>query len=125
MPHLSPLSGAGIYDSSNNVALPNNSLVLIEASGSLLRFMCISGSSQRNIGHFIGLNGSDITKSNTDNFIVARTDPGTLLVHTRSLRSGEQGVYTCQIPDETGRMVEVNVGLYISSSAGTLSACVR
>ena len=113
-------SGAGIYDSSNNVALSNNSLILIESSGSFVQFLCISGSSKPNVGHFIGLNDSDITWSIMDNFIVARSGPGTLRVRTRSLRNREQGVYTCRILDETGEMVDVNVGLYISGNAGMI-----
>ena len=111
---LSPL-GTGIYASSAHEALMNNSLIKA-ASNQHLEFMCMSGSKQGGIGHFIGQNGQDITYKFGRPFYVSIggiDNPG--LIHVRSYRTLHthyQGIYTCRIPDETGSLVDINVGLY-------------
>ena len=109
--------GAGIYVVNGHTALPNNGMII--TSGRVSDLRCISGSSRSNVGHLFDISEVDITLSNTDPFFIFRNSPG--MVHIRSvrnLRSNEQGIYTCRIPDETGTTVDVNVGLYLSSSAG-------
>ena len=108
--------GAGIYVSSGHTALPNNGIILI--SGRVGDFRCISGSRHSNVGHLFDMNEIDITTSTSDPFFTFRHSPGTVHVRSvRNLRSNEQGIYTCRIPDETGSIVDVNVGLYLSGNA--------
>ena len=110
--------GAGIYVAHGHVTLPNNGIILAGAGGRIGEFRCISGSNRFNVGHLFDINEVDITTSSSDPFLTLRhTSPGTVQVRSiRSLRSNEQGIYTCRIPDETGTTVDVNVGLYLSTS---------
>ena len=110
-------SGAGIYVAHGHDALSNNDMIVTGAGGRISEFRCISGSSRSNIGHLFDINEVDITMSNDDPFFTFRHNPGTVHMRSlRSLRSNEQGIYTCCIPDETGTTVDVNVGLYLSSN---------
>lgn len=104
--------GAGIcYLSSDHPILPNNGLILV--NGQVNEFHCISGSTISNVGHLFDINEVNITTSNSDPFFTFHHTPGTLLVKSlRWLHSNEQGIYTCRTPDETGSIVDVNVGLY-------------
>ena len=109
--------GAGIHVAHGHVALPNNGIILTGAGRRISEFRCISGSSRSNVGHLFDVNEVDITTSNSDPFFTLRHSPGTVQVRSiRHLHSNEQGIYTCRIPDETGTTVDVNVGLYLSSS---------
>ena len=95
---------------------------MIITSGRVSDLRCISGSTSSNVGHLFDINEVDITLSSTDPFFIFRNNPGTVHVRSlRSLRSNEQGIYTCRIPDESGTTVDVNVGLYLSGSAGKYS----
>ena len=109
--------GAGIYVAHGHDALPNNGMIVAGRGGRISEFRCISGYSRSNVGHLFDINEVDITTSNSDPFFTFRYNPGTVHVRSlRSLRSNEQGIYTCRIPDETGTTVDVNVGLYLSSN---------
>ena len=104
-----------MYASSAHKALTNNSLIKA-ASNQHLEFMCMSGSKQGGVGHFIGQNGQDITYKFGRPFYVSIggiDNPGLINVRSyRTLYASYQGVYTCRIPDETGSIVDINVGLY-------------
>ena len=124
--------GAGIYVSAGQRALPNNSLIVAGADNRISEFRCLSGSKSLDVGQLISPAGEDITFLGSDSFLVrkgGRFDPG--LLHVRRvvpLRTDEQGVYTCRIPDEMGRTLDVNVALYLKDSAGInnnyLALCV-
>ena len=115
-------TGAGIYVTAGQRALPNNGLIVAGADNRISEFRCLSGSSSPEVGQLLGPAGEDMTFIDSDNFLVRRGgiyDPG--LVHVRRivpLSDEEQGVYTCRIPDEKGVAVDVNVGLYFVDSAG-------
>ena len=119
---MCPAIGAGIYVTSGQRALPNNGLIVASVSNRISEFRCLSGSSSAYVGQFLGPNGEDLTHVDTDHFLVHRGgsyDPG--LIHVRRLTPlarEEQGVYTCQIPNERGIAVDVNVGLYLRDLAG-------
>ena len=93
----------------------NNSLIKAD-SNQHLEFSCMSGSEQGGVGHFIGRDGQDITYKFGRPFYVSIggiDNPG--LIHVRSYRTlyaTYQGVYTCRIPDETGNIMDISVGLY-------------
>ena len=101
-------------------AQPNNGLVISNdpGSGFRFRFFCRSNSSTRGVGELIGLDESPIT----DGSIFGLPTPsngGELrvenIVGTHSLlTASEQGVYTCRIPLEGGKMREINIGVYPS-----------
>ena len=101
--------------------LPNNGLVALvggfQPDEFSLRFFCISGSLMEEVGELIGLNRIPIS-SNSFFFTSNMVLPGELGVFsggtltTQVLGASQQGVYTCRIPDESGIMVSVNVGLY-------------
>ena len=108
--------GAGIYANSAHKALMNNSLIKADSNQRLGEFSCLSGSKQGGIGHFIGRDGKDITYINGDPFHVGIggiRNPGSIQVSSsNTLYATYQGIYTCRIPDETGSLVDINVGLY-------------
>ena len=108
--------GAGIYANSAHKALMNNSLIKADSNQRLEEFSCLSGSKQGGVGHFIGRDGKDITYINGDPFHVGIggiRNPGSIQVSSaNTLYATYQGIYTCRIPDETGNLVNINVGLY-------------
>ena len=108
--------GAGIYTHSAHKALMNNSLIKADSNQRLGEFSCLSGSKQGGVGQFIGRDGRDITYQSDDPFYVSIGNthhPGLVQVNGyRALHKHYQGVYTCRIPDETGSVVDINVGLY-------------
>ena len=113
---LSYLLGAGIYAHSAHKALVNNSLIKVDSNQLLGEFSCLSGSKQGGVGQFIGRDGQDITYQFDDPFHVSIGNthhPGLVRVSGyRTLHTHYQGIYTCRIPDETGNLVDINVGLY-------------
>ena len=108
--------GAGIYARSAHKALMNNSLIKADSIQRLREFSCMSGSKRGGIGHFIGRDGKDITYKSGDPFHVSIggiRNPGLIEVSSyNTLYASYQGVYTCRILDETGSLVDINVGLY-------------
>ena len=108
--------GAGIYANSAHKALMNNSLITADSNQRLGEFSCMSGSKQGGVGHFIGRDGKDITYKLGDPFHVGIggiRNPGSIQVSSaNTLYATYQGIYTCRIPDETGNLVDINVGLY-------------
>ena len=111
--------GAGIqlFDGNQSYNLPNNGIAGLHnpGSGFRLRIFCGSDSMQENVGQFIGLNGIAITGNSF--FAIAHPRPGEVsvdnLVGSQSaLTVSEQGVYTCRIPLQSGRVTDINVGLY-------------
>ena len=121
--HFHSIVGAGIHvmDGSPPGFIPNNGLITLAGSFQSdefsLRFFCISGSLMDEVGVLVGLDGLTIS-SNSFLFISRVSLPGELDVFsggsltTQVLGASQQGVYTCRIPDESGTMLSVNVGLY-------------
>ena len=99
--------------------LPNNGLAIFDdVSGGLrFRLFCRSDSMSENVGQFIGLNGNTLTSNSV--FSIANPQPGELTIQNTvgsqsALTSGDQGVYTCRIPLQSGVIKELNVGIYPS-----------
>ena len=112
--------GAGIYvqvgdESVPLGALPNNSLVISRPSSSAtrVRFLCRSTSASSNVGELIGIDGVPVTNNP---FSVDTAQVGTLEATNSNtntdIGSGNQGVFTCRIPDDNGRTVDINIGVY-------------
>ena len=115
--------GAGIYvtrsgSSSPSTSFRNNSIVLSYASYSYsstrMYFYCCSNSTSY-VGSIIGLNGRSYS-SNFGRFYVGRADYGCIYMYNSGrysyMKSSEQGIYTCSIPDVRGRNMNVHVGIY-------------
>ena len=127
--YISPPTGAGMFvntgDGSVPVGvLPNNGIVIAQdvTSGNRIRVQCRSGSTDFEVGQFVDLDGtSHDIPGNTGDFDLQRggTQRGTLQFFNRvgnepALTSDDNGVYTCRIPDESGTLVDVNIGVYAS-----------
>ena len=129
--HVTSLStGAGIFvntgdDSVPVGVLPNNGIVIAQdvTSRNRLSFQCRSGSTETDVGDIIGLDGNTLPIASfsggvtTGGLNVRRASPATVFVRNRvanepALTADEAGVYTCRIPDESGAMVDVNIGVY-------------
>ena len=103
--------------------LPNNGIVIAQdvTSGNRIRVQCRSGSTDFEVGQFVDRNGmSHDIPGNTGVFDLQRsgTQQGTLQFLNRAgndpvlTAADDNGVYTCRIPDESGAMVDVNIGVY-------------
>lgn len=109
--------GIGIYVTQGHQFLSNDGLIVAQPfTNRISEFRCLSGSTQYNVGQFIGTNGVNIVSDTRDPFYISRGrqfSPG--VIHVRSNRELEteyEGIYTCQMPDETGNVTSINVGLY-------------
>ena len=114
-------TGAGIY---SVFAAPgyefrpiaNNGVIIASSatSNDRIRFECISNSSQTDVG---GITGPDGTTLPSSGYVRAIVSPGSRpgFVRFRALHSftaGDQGIYTCTIPDANDNNIIINVGLY-------------
>ena len=114
--------GAGIhvFNGVPNGSFPNNSLVSVNAMHAQfrLRLFCRSDSMRESVGELIGLDGN-LTDSQNNSFLdISHPQPGELRVVNKTsstvLPAGEQGVYTCCIPLQSGEIKEINIGIYPS-----------
>ena len=105
--------------------LPNNGIGIAQdvTSGNRISFLCRSGSTGTSVGDIIGLDGNALPIDSsgagvtTGGLNVRRGNPATVFVRNRAanepaLTAAEVGVYTCRIPDESGTIVDVNIGVY-------------
>ena len=117
--------GAGIHVF-NGIAptgsQPNNGLVRPVVTTSTdpntrrLRFFCRTDSTMRNLGELIGLEGTAITTNNVFEITTDSINGGEIevenFVSSDDVTSSEQGVYTCRIPQQSGEIREINIGIY-------------
>ena len=91
----------------------NSSIVLVISDFVLL---CLSGTSIPDVGHWINPNGTDITHDVNGQFDVTvgdNSNPGSLEVQIPSESDQiDEGVFTCAIPDDTGEIQYLYVGIY-------------
>lgn len=113
------VAGVGVYGEEEDGIIPNNGLV---TSGG---FRCISAAMSPSISELIGPSGAVIGSGRSAVGVVggARTnltfseEGGSMHVGSvQDLSEEEVGVYTCRVSDETGEVVEINVGLYPTRS---------
>jgi len=131
-------AGAGIYacvaaTQYDDQPIANNGLIVAQDSNNLdsfgdsLSFDCVSNSSQSGVGEITGRDGTTLT----DGTALASggiwrvnnpfSRPGVLRVRANSvLTAGDQGIFTCTIPDDNGNSIVINVGLYPSGFSGEL-----
>ena len=110
-------------DSVPTGVLPNNGIVIARdvTSGNRILFQCRSGSTMTGVGHLVDLDGNTFNiGQNSGVFSVENTgsgsNPGSVHFRNRvgaeTLTAAHEGVYSCRIPDETGNVVDVNIGVY-------------
>ena len=121
------LSGAGIYalrsDSSvSSGPVANNGLIVSESDD--LRLECVSNSSIGGVGSITTPDGMILTPDSTTSTLTLtnpfhrpgvlrlRSVDGTQPLSPGPLPASAQGVYTCTIPDSSGKDISLNVGLY-------------
>ena len=115
------------YSSSS---LPNNSIITSSTrsrsysySHTRMAFYCCSNSTTSgSTSTFIGVNGYSYSgRINVDRYSSSSSYAGCMrpYVYKRRytysqyyLSSSEEGIYTCRMPDSTGRNIDVNVGIY-------------
>ena len=116
-------TGAGIYVYSSRLSyssrsLPNNGIITSSSGHSpQMGFYCCSNSTSGYIGTFIGLNAITYSgKFSVQRYSSSSSHAGCMQIylsyHSSSLYSSEQGIYTCRMPDSTGRNIDVNIGIY-------------
>ncbi len=100
-------------------SLPNNGIVISLGTAKFevyFWFFCRSDSMMTNVGVLIGPDGTTVTSG--DIFTITRPRHGELKVENtlsqNILTAGDQGVYTCHIPLQSGEMRDINVGIYPS-----------
>ena len=129
-------AGAGIYAAIaatqyDDQPIANNGLIIaLGSGGDSLRFECVSNSSQSGVGVITGRDGTTLTDGaalaggGTWRVINPFSRPGVLRVRANgALTAGDQGIYTCTIPDDSGNTIAINVGLYPSGFSG--ECCVH
>jgi len=133
-------AGAGIYAgtaATQYVEQPiaNNGLIIALDSNNLdggdtsLWVDCVSNSSQSGVGEITGRDGTTLTEgaalagNGTWRVVNPFSRPGVLRVRAIGvLTAGDQGIYTCTIPDDSGNNIAINVGLYPSGFNGEYNA---
>ena len=113
-------TGAGIhvFHGASIGSQPNNGLAIFanREYGFRIRFFCRSDSLTRNVGELIGLDGSTFSGNDYLAFDTPHSG-GELRIQNvvgseEPLPASEQGIYTCQIPLQSGEIVMVNIGVY-------------
>ena len=117
---ISIFTGAGfhVFHGANTGSQPNNGLVVSAnpESGRRIRFFSRSDSLTHNVGELIGLDGNTFS----GNDYLAIEPPGNggelrienVVGSQQPLPASEQGIYTCQIPLQSGEIVMINIGVY-------------
>ena len=115
-------TGAGIYSVDaapgyESRPIANNGVIIAgSTSNDRIRFECISNSSQTGVGRIAGLDGTTLS-SNSSGYLRAIVSPGNRpgFIRFRAINNftaGDQGIYTCTIPDANGNDITINMGLY-------------
>ena len=70
----------------------------------------------KNLGELIGPGGTAITTNDVFEITTNSVNGGELqvtnFVESNNVTASEQGVYTCRIPQQSGEIREINIGLY-------------
>ena len=129
------LTGAGIYVSNtqlsyNILSLHNNSIITsytgsvsYYSSYTRMAFYCCSNSSiSGSTGTFIGVNGNSYSgRFSVQRYSSSSSVAGCMYIYLNKnyrshsqnyLSTSEEGIYTCHMPDSTGRNIDVSIGIY-------------
>ncbi len=114
------LAGAGVAIENSGQGLPNNSAIVVDGG---LELSCRSGALTAGVGDLIGVDGRFLLANVSFSAIYLgtlsiwrKTTFNTIQIrHSTTapdLAAEEEGVYTCRMPDENGKTIDVNFGLY-------------
>ena len=109
---------AGIAaDRYNKRPIANNGLI-IASSNDRLRLVCVSNSSQPDVGEITGLDGN--TPTSGSGWVVDNGGnvPGFIRASNTAFTASDQGIYTCTISDDNDNVMIFNVGLYPTAFSG-------
>ena len=114
--------GAGIYVVSSrdyvNKAVPNNDLIVQRSCSNnfcKVDFYCYSNSSSTSVGYIYYPNNVRRYSGHYYDITVSRQSPAGIRATNEYTRTPDVwGIYTCQIPDSRGSMLEKNIGIYSS-----------
>ena len=116
-------AGVGLWGASQPIS--NNSALIADSAGQIGTIYCHSASEQPHIGHWTSPAGNDITFNSTDAFDVGLQNGSFIYSYTTlaikngfSLSGANQGVYSCQIPDENRIQNTLHIGIYPHEYAG-------
>ena len=112
-------TGAGIYAVTSNEMISSGPIAnngLIVSTDVELRLECVSNSTTSREGNITTPANGNIGVSEMDGFLVLTNPferPGFLRLRTTMLlNTARQGIYICKIPDSSGNIISINVGLY-------------
>ena len=80
--------------------------------------MCVSNSSQPDVGVITGLDGNTLTSGSGWDVNHGDNLPGFIRATKRLMTAADQGIYTCNISDTKGNVLVFNVGLYPTAFSG-------
>ena len=118
-------TGTGLWGSSQPIS--NNSAVIADSAGQIGTIYCHSASQQPHIGRWISQAGNDITFTSTDAFDIGLHSGDFPSYTPLTLSTGfvlmaaDQGVYSCQIPDENGTQSTLHIGIYSNGYGGNFN----
>ena len=96
--------------------IANNGVIIAQSvtSSDIIQFECVSNSSQTGVGGITGRDGTTlINNRNMRTIVSAGSRPGFIRFRAiNSFTAGDQGIYTCTIPDANDNNIIINVGLY-------------
>ena len=117
------VAGASLYtnraaEQYNRRPIANNGLIIANSDDDI-RLVCVSNSSQPDVGEIAGLDGTTLTSSNNGWFVNRGGNiPGFICATKLTFTAGDQGIYTCTISDDNGNAMIINVGLYPTTFSG-------
>ena len=120
-------TGVGLFYEGGSGTIMNNSFIPTNTDKKINNLTCLSGSFEAGVGVWLDPNGTDVTLSSS-NFKVTVGDmdnPGSIQIaipmSSDSFASSQTGVYTCKIPDETGEIQTLFIGIYLIGNGGRYS----
>ena len=120
--HAYTVAGASLYTNQaaeqyNKRPIANNGLIIARSDDDI-RLVCVSNSSQPNVGMITGRDGNTLTSGN--GWFVNRGGniPGYIRATNNDFTANDQGIYTCTINDDNGNVMVFNVGLYPTGFSG-------
>ena len=83
----------------------------------MIRLVCVSNSSQSNVGEITGRDGNTLSGSGW-NVHSGDNIPGFIRATKNAFTASDQGIYTCTISDDNDNVMVFNVGLYPTAFSG-------
>ena len=126
--HVVTVTGANPHagiaaDEYNKRPIANNGLI-IARSDDRIRLVCVSNSSQPDVGEIIGLDGNTLTSGSGWDVNNGANLPGFIRATNAAFTATDQGIYTCDITDDNGNVMVFNVGLYSTVFNGECIDCM-